>query len=289
MTWGTRFMLPVLPLLVLMGLPGLHWLQERESRALKGVVWGLSVLSGVIQLGGVLIADPAYLEGLYRQTTQPVTELILWQVRFAPWIGHWGMVLRGEAIDLAMARIARQGEWHVLAVWAGLLVLTAGCAVALWRLERKGAGRKMWVAAGALGCAMLVMTGVSMSLYQQDPAWYGDRDDFAMAVGLVETQMQGGDGVVISPYLYPLWYYAMNEAGFGTWYSWPVPGDEEAAEQALEGFIPLAEGYERVWLIEEASVPGGDFPAAAQFGEEYDLLETRHFGEDVRVSVYEVR
>ena len=285
MTWGTRFMVPVLPLMVLMGLPLLQWLEKQANRGWGIAFGGVCCLSMLIQLGGVLVTDPAYLEGLYEKTLQPVTELILWQVRHVPWLGHWGIVLQGGEIDLAVWRVFQQGTMRVLAVFGALVLLVAGCAFSLWRLAQDGESRRMWAAAGALGCAMLVMIGISMRMYRPDPAWHFGREDLAAAVELVEMAMQEEDGVVISPYLYPVWYYAMNEAQFGaSWYSWPVPGDEDAADQALEGFLLLAEEYERVWLIEE----GLEFPAGAQFREAFELVETRRFGEDVWVSVYAV-
>ena len=286
MTWGTRFMLPVLPLMVLMGLPCLQWLEAHGNRGLKATVWGLFALSGVIQLGGVLIADPVYLASLYEQTLQPVSELVLWNLRYAPWIGHWQMVFQGAPLDLALARMVQQGEWRVLAAWVVMAALTAGSLVALRRMENGAKQNKMWIAAGALGFAMLMVTGGNMRLYRQDPVWYAGREDFAAAEALVKAEMAEGDGVVVSPYLYPIWYHAMNEAQFGqAWYSWPVPGDEAESERAMAGFLPLAEGYERVWLIEE----GLDFPAGEQFRDVFDLVETRRFGEDVWLSVFAVQ
>jgi len=131
-----------------------------------------------------------------------------------------------------------------------------------------------------------VLTGLSMRQYRQDPAWHSGREDLAAAVELVEEELQEGDGVVVSPYLYPVWYYAMNGAHFGlTWYSWPVPGDEEESSRAMEGFLPFVDEYERLWLIEE----GVDIQTARQFREEFNLVETRRFGEDVWVRLYRVR
>jgi hypothetical protein len=226
---------------------------------------------------------------LYEYTLQPVTELVLWNFRYAPWLGHWRMVLQGAPLDLAMARIAQQGEWRALVGGAVMAALTAGSLIALRRMEHGGKQKRIWISAGALGFAMLLTVGITMRLNRQDPAWYAGREDFAAAEALVQTEMAEGDGVIVSPYLYPVWYYAMNDVQFdGGWYSWPVPGDATESERAMAGFHSLAEGLDRVWLIEEASVPGGDFPAAAQFGEEYDLLGTRPFGDDVRVSLYEV-
>jgi hypothetical protein len=47
--------------MVLMGLLGLQWLEEHGHRAIKAAAWGLFGMSVVIQLGGVLVADPVYL------------------------------------------------------------------------------------------------------------------------------------------------------------------------------------------------------------------------------------
>lgn len=289
MTWGTRFMLPVLPLMTLMGLPGLQWLEEKGSRAMHAAVCGLCGLSALIQLGGVLIADPVYLQSLYEQTLQPVTELILWQLCCAPWIGHWLMVFQGTPLALAMWRVFQQGEWRVLVGGAVTAALAAGSLFALWRMENGVQRNRRWLAAGVLGFVMLLVMGVNMRLNRQDPVWYAEREDFAAAEALVQTEMTDGDGVIVSPYLYPLWYHAMNSAQFGNiWYSWPVPGDETESERAMERFLPLAEGLERLWLIEERSAAGGGFPAAAQFGEQFALVEEWTFGDDVRVSVFAV-
>ena len=290
MTWGTRFMLPVLPLMVLMGLPGLQWLEAHGNSWSKAAVWGLFGLSSLIQLGGVLIADPVYLAKLYEQTLQPVSELVLWNLRYAPWFGHWQMVFQGASLDLAMTRIAQQGEWRVLVGGAVMAALAAGSLFALRRMDHGEKQNSMWLAAGVLSLAMLMVMAVNMRLYRLDPAWYTEREDFASAEAFVQDKMAAEDEVVISPYLYPLWYHAMNEAQFGkAWYSWPVPGNEAEEERAMEGFLPLVGGVDRLWLIEQRSAVGEEFPAAAQFGEQFALVEGWTFGDDVRVSVFAVQ
>ena len=275
--------------MVLMGLPALQWLEENRNSGLKATVWGLFALSCVIQLGGVFIADPAYLVDLYEQALQPVPELVLWHLRYAPWLGHWRMVLQGALPDLALARIFQGGNRRVLAVWGVQALLVAGNLLAVWRMECKAAANRLCILAGVLSLAMLAVTGVNMRLYRQDPAWYSGREDFAAAEALVQAELADGDGVIVSPYLYPLWYHAMNEGQFGEgWYSWPLPGDEEAAEQAMEDFLSLAQGYERLWLIEEASVAGEAYPVEGQFGEHFELVGEWVLGDDVRVSVFDV-
>ncbi len=280
-------MVPVLPLLVLMGLPGLQWLEEKGSRVMNAAVCGLCGFSALIQLGGVLIADPVYLQSLYEQTLQPVTELILWQLRYAPWIGHWQMVYQGAPIDLAMTRIAQQGEWRVLVGGAVMAALVVGSLFALRRMEHGEKKNSMWLAAGVLSFAILMVMAVNMRLYRLDPAWYAEREDLAAAVELVELEVQGGDGVVVSPYLYPVWYFAMNEAQFGrVWYSWPVPGDEEMSERAMEGFYIVGAGV-RARLVDRGR--RRNFPTTGQFREAFDLVETQRFGEDVWVTVFAVQ
>ncbi|MCD4672486.1 MAG: hypothetical protein K8R77_07480, partial [Anaerolineaceae bacterium] len=295
LTWGTRFLLPVLPLLVLMGLPGLQWLEKNENLYWRIAAWVLLFLSCFIQLGGVLITDPTYLASLYATSIRPIPELVLWNLRYAPWIGHWQQIFQRASLDLAAARISPRGDGRILILWAGQIALVMGSLVVLLRMRCEAGQRRLWAFAGFLGISTLVVAGFSMGVNRQDPAYYPDREDFAAAEHLVESSLAKGDGVIVSPYLYPIWYHAMNEAQFGQpWYSWPVPGDAEESSEALDRFMPNASRYQRMWLIEERSAAGNPYPTAGQLAGHFNLVEQwAYFDEtgerSVQVSLFEVR
>lgn len=295
LTWGTRFLLPVLPLLVLMGLPGLQWLEKNGNLRWRMAAWVLLFLSCFIQLGGVLITEPMYLASLYAASIRPIPELVLWNLRYAPWIGHWQQIFQGASLDLAAARIFSRGGGHILILWAGQIALVMGSLLAVLRMWRKKRQRRLWTFACFLGISTLVVTGFSMSVNRQDPAYHPDREDFAAAERLVESSLAKGDGVIVSPYLYPLWYHAMNEAQFDQpWYSWPVPGDAEESSEALDRFMPDASRYQRMWLIEERSAAGDPYPAAGQLAGRFNLVEQWVYFDEtgeksVQVSLFEVR
>ena len=296
LTWGTRFLLPVLPLLVLAGLPGLKWLQENASRPWRLITWGLFATSVMIQLGGVLLADPVFLTSLYAFSNRPVPELVLWDLRYAPWIGHWRMILQGAPLNLAAVRILSQGVTRMWGMVAGLLLILIGGAAGLLTLQPSVPGHKGWrlclglIAAGLTGT--LVFGGQAL---RSDPAFAAQRLELTAVETCVASALKEGDEIIIAPYLYPVWYHAINGAGFGQpFYSWPVPGDDAAVETTLQRFDEITLDARRVWLIEERSVQGIPFPAGKQLQGRYLRVEKWSFlntaGEkSLEVSLFEIR
>ena len=294
LTWSTRFLLPVLPFLTLMGLPGMRWLEEKTRRNWRWAAWGFAAVSSLIQLGGVLLADAAYLASLYPLSLRPVPELAVWNVRYAPWIGHWRLILQGAPLNLAAARVLAQGETWIWGLLAGQAIFLAGSVTGLMRGLRSTGLRQMRLWVGILGVGLICVLGFSGKAFASDPAYARQRGELAAAEVWVAALLEEGDGIIISPYLYPVWYHTINGAGFGQpWYSWPVPEDDEAAKAALERFREAASSYRRVWLIEERSTWGEPFPAGGQLQVPFELVETRTFldavGENaLQVSLFEI-
>lgn len=290
LTWGTRFFLPVLPLVVVMGLPGLCWLEERPGSGWWWLVAGLAGVSILIQLGGVLIAEPVYLAGLYDLSLRPVPELVVWNVRYAPWLGHWRLIMAGTPLDLAAGRLYLQGDRRMPGLW----VVEAGVVgLSLWGLFSRRSSLNRWAGRAAVAVAGLVLVGAvwwSMFHFSRDGLYALEREELSAAEEWVKAGLVEGDVLVIAPYLYPVWYHALNFGQFPQpWYSWPVPGEDDTSAAALERFLPVASQYQRVWLIEEGPRGGAFFPVAGQLSDVLQPLNAWNFLDEERETVLRVQ
>lgn len=109
--WGARFLIPVLPLLMLLLLVGIRELTPRW----RGALIGLGVLSFGVQMLGALIAFQDYYAFLYGNygTFKPeglvggLEDVVMFSPALSPIVGHLGLLLSGEStLQIAWAQNA---------------------------------------------------------------------------------------------------------------------------------------------------------------------------------------
>lgn len=274
-TWGTRYLLPTLPLLVIGGLPALdHVLgsSRRDWRRFLGAAAGLSIL---VQLGGVLVADPTYLASLYAQSPAPVPALVAWDLRYAPLVGHWRLLLSGAQPALAWVRTFPAAPTNVTVTLALSLLLVTIPGRVLLRIVRGDdpatqVSARISLAAAAL--LLILLPPVLLGAYRHDPAYYTGRGDYRAAYAHLEESLQPGDVVVLRSYLLPAWYYWMNTYRLpAPWYALPLPEDlsdeadvEPLDDQGIVLFESLSERYDRVWLVVDRLPRDASIPVCAE-------------------------
>lgn len=255
-TWSTRFLLPVIPLLVVAALPTLEAMLNSRKREIKYALWGLIMVSIMIQTGGVLIAAPTYLRDLYVNQQVPDLDQIIWNVRHTPMVEHWRLLFMGTPPDLAVWRNYQINP--ILVTLSALINLgMAAVAVKLVRLVWRSPQLEITRRHLLLGIsAALIMTSISPVLtlyaYQDEPRYFAYRSDLAEASRMISTDPRPGDVIVVDDYLSPAWYHVFN---FGRpsvpWYSLPLKSQTTGRISTPTLMANLCQEFNRVWLLSE--------------------------------------
>ncbi|MCH7480443.1 MAG: hypothetical protein IIC79_03515 [Chloroflexi bacterium] len=265
-TWSTRFLLPVIPLLVVAALPILDAMLNSGKREVRNTLWGLIAVSMLIQLSGVLIAAPTFLKDLYINQLIPDLGLTIWQLQHAPLIEHWRLLLTGTPPDLAFWRASPETLLLVV-VSVSLNLILVGYA--LWLLSRFQLPKPPAISSRILQFA-LFMAAVSLTVsptlmlnaYRAEPRYALNRNDLTDAALLLNQEPKPGDVISIDAYLSPAWYHFLN---FGRpsvpWYSLPLQSQTSGRISTPTLFAILCQQFDRIWLLAETNP---DSPDAVQ-------------------------
>jgi hypothetical protein len=277
--WGSRYLLPVIPFLVLLAGPVFAWLLREPSPtaqaapqhaarithyALRIATWLLIALSVAIQILGVSVDLRAYelpflLDNaeIWGGIGQAIEALYLLPA-YSPVLGHLRLLLAGsEPLDFAWVQWREMGTWVMIP--AGLLISLAFLAAAMvvfvliWRRPQR---------AGWLGLGMAVLAVVTsswlLSIYRQGDGRFDpynvDRflQPLIQRLEQVECGWRGCDDVLVVPDP-ALTDYFLNYLGAPlVWYGIDnAPVDEQLMEQ-------LAARYGRIWLVRDRNAAADD-------------------------------
>lgn len=271
-TWGTRFLLPVLPLLAVGLAPGVELLSKSKNAAGRVVIWILFGFGILIQLGGVLVSNSVYTIDLYYSQLVPDIGEVLWSFKHAPLIAHWRLLLDGAEVSPAFVRLLSAAPLWTAAVIGSCLLLIGWAA---WRLRRLLTLEDVELPRWQIGMVIViaaVLPAMVLTGYQHDPKYGADRADLQALDRVLAEEVQPGDVILVYPYLRTTWHHFMNfYRGDGDWYSLPntFPAGDMASTMALvDG---LGGKYSRVWLVTETAawepVPPFVEGYLGQFGE----------------------
>jgi hypothetical protein len=269
-TWGTRSLLPVLPLLAAGFAPAVEHLLNSTRIITRGLLWGLAGLGALIQLGGVLVSNSAYTLDLYYTQLVPDIGEVVWSYQHAPLLAHWRLLGGGAEANSALLRVFADIPLRALVVLAGCALLVVGGIFALrGALTRKeGMSHWMW----GLAVVLAALPALMLTGYRVDPRYGGGRGDVQALADVIEDEVQPGDVILVFPYLRTPWNYFMNfYRGDADWFSLPntFPYGDMASTISLVD--DLGENYSRVWLVAETATwePQSPFVEGylTQFGE----------------------
>jgi hypothetical protein len=136
-TWGPRFLLSIVPLLMLFVAEPLEWLRRRKKPRFKsGLLWTavgiLAALSLIINLLGITVDFNEH----FKRLSSSDNFLFNWAV-FPP-LAHWGILQEG-LVDLIWLRPYVDGlkiEWSVLLPALVLFVLATGHLITTYRSQK---------------------------------------------------------------------------------------------------------------------------------------------------------
>jgi hypothetical protein len=252
-TWGTRFLLPVLPLLAASLAPAIDSILASPRRILRVGFWAVFGLGAMIQLGGVLVSNSAYTIDLYYG--QYVLDMgdVLWSFRHAPLIAHWRLLLEGAQPNLAFWRcFSGAAARTALIVMLFVLLIVGGLLLA--RRAENGRTGGLGKIAIITALFLLVLPPMLLAGYRLDPRYGADREDIRILSEVLEEEVEAGDVILVFPYLRTTWNYFFNfYRGPADWVSLPntyPSGDVNSTMSLVES---LGEDYDRVWLVSETA------------------------------------
>jgi len=298
--WGTRYLLPVLPILAVYALPVLEkW--RRWPFILKVGFSLLAAFSILIQVGGVwtplgtfygriqtIFGDQA-LSAYYEEGT--------WLVRYTQWYSAL------QALDFSNPDYAwRYAKPQGTGLGLSLLL----CGLALYGAR----GKRPRLAASLALITLFLGLPWSLSTLRYDPRYQGERSDLNQALAYLEAQVSHRDIFYLSNPSYQ--YFFMNfYQGAGRLVVLPyAPGERYSPEQSPQGEIDAdgegtvnaneristatrtvfdhARFYQRAWLLSNLS----PFHTWAHLPEEYWLgfpyyrFSAQEFSPTVRLTGY---
>ena len=258
-TWSTRFLLPVLPMMVVAGLPFLEQLLYSDNRFFRLFPFILFSLGVLIQLSAVLISDITYLTRLYQKYGSVYPKPFLWGLGTIPPIGHLGMILDGINWDLVLWRVFNQRPAVVLIAGVTLLGTSMVGIIGLWHSLRGRSPKIRSITAIILVCLVLIIdSSLLLKTAQEDYRYYAIREDFTLTNAWISENAKPGDAILVDSYLEPLWYYFWN---FGESESliYSLPYQDSQIRSALEDYPKdssnpniyqtLIDQHERIWLV----------------------------------------
>jgi 4-amino-4-deoxy-L-arabinose transferase-like glycosyltransferase len=189
--WGSRYMLPVIPFLVLLATPVFARLAHdwpalgranpespstRAARLGVAAAWALIVLSAAIQVLGVAIDWRTYeVKWLLDQAKVwggigEAIDALYMLPQHSPVLGHLALLLSGtQPLDFAWVQLRAQGTWAVVPAGLVISLVVLGLAVAgfilMWR-RPSWAGR----VAAALSLILLLAGSLLLRTYRQGDA-----------------------------------------------------------------------------------------------------------------------
>jgi len=253
-SWGTRFLLPCLPLLALSSLGLIEDILETKTKPKIILIFCLFALGFFIQLGRIFKNDISYLRFLYSNQTSPGLEHAIWDHKVAPIFVHWKLVFQNKSFDLALWR-----EINSINLLGYILVTSFILCIGLfvWSYFSRSNGPSLnKISIPLLFIIVLVIPSLMLYSYKDDPRYFLDRDDLVAAREHLENNSLPQDRIFIGSYLYPVYNYFQN---FGyldnKWYSLPLPDEYTffiSSQRFLEEIILYKS--DRAWLLWERDV-----------------------------------
>ena len=305
--WGPRFLVPLLPFLVLLVAPAVELAANTNFRSKAHVavsaIFLALCLSGVgFELLGVSVPSLAYRAHMLHLSANADMDSIFIP-KFSPLVGAWSM-LKPSVLDFGWIRALGDAvsiDWLVIALTAAFIAL---CGVALWLNLRGDGGRKTkdahsssvvrpssFVSSIASSRrVLLAMTAMLaalslFSLYRyRDDFRFGGNDGYHVALQTVRHDAQPGDVMVLDNDVWMPYFLNEDRASI-RWYGLSRdPKQWDAATRAL--LTRLAQQYARVWFAYDDSTGALPDPTRDWLNQSLHSSAQRDFSDGVHLTLY---
>lgn len=219
--WGSRYMVPLVPLLMVAALPMLNAILETDRWLPKALLALLIIASIAVQAGELWVDLHAYYA--YQQGETGLTawnDTIIWSMRWSQAVG----ALRLAPNTLPdILWLFPKVEWVVLAaIGAGLLF--AGLLLIGW--DRYLSWRHGWMLPGIM--LPVVVIGVTLFALEQaydDPRYEGHNQELHAMRAYISERARPEDVILLSTPRYA-WHFMNYYKNTPIWYSMPLsPGE----------------------------------------------------------------
>lgn len=246
--WGLRYLLPVIPLMLLAALPVID--RMIHTWAGRQILLLLSFFSIIVQLLGVLVPIGEFYRSLYG-ASEPVSEWsTIWQAKYSIFVWNMKWLLSGQQVDIALARMPE--KLPLILLLTTLITLLTILCLSIQRCKRY-----LWLC--LVGC--LVYSFSLPASYQKEDSYGAMRSDLNKSYQYLTQQAKPADTVLIRSYGTPIWFFWMNWAGPQLhWtalpYYFPMPALIE--KYAASGNPEDALNANTRVIIEESLLPGSE-------------------------------
>ena len=229
--WGSRYMLPLVPFLMVAALPLIdralnspRWWPKAALAALA--LWGL-----VVQIGGTYTYIFSYYNYASETLAQPPWQgPFIWNFRWSQAIGS---LLRLRQSETDIRWLLAGPDWLMIGVLVAGIALVSGMLI--WASHRERISRR--AAAGLMAGVPII--GVAVGLFAlwrayDDPRFLGDNEMLAQARAYLAEQAGPEDTIFLNSPNYAA-HFMNYYKGQTPWYSMPLsPGERYSLEQEPE-------------------------------------------------------
>jgi hypothetical protein len=217
-TWGTRALLPAIPLLIVSAASSVERIWHHQFRWMRIPLYGLLIISMLAQAARLFASDPTYIAWATQTAGRSIDAAMQWDATFAPLFRHVWLGLHQPLSDIVWFHVAEVNTLALI-IFFGAILFTM--ATGIWILAgKKHADRLVFIS------AIFVMTAVVALLFiaQLDDRYHGNAQSIGDIRDKVCDLANENDLILIDHYLHPFWWYYSN---FGciepTWAGLPYP------------------------------------------------------------------
>jgi hypothetical protein len=290
--WGPRFLLPIVPLLVLLLAPACALaahvdLRKRVHTAFSTLFFALCLFSFSFQLLGVSIPSLAYRARMVRLSANPDWDSIFIP-QFSPLVGYLNL-LRPAVFDFAWIRVLDNKvsfDWPVVALNAVFISL---CALALGALFTRRLPVRLKEIASSRG-TLLAITAVFAVLalfcvyrYRGDFR-FGGVDGYAALLSEVARLEQPRDVMILDNDVFTQFFMNENRARV-RWYG--LSRDPRQSDDATRALLSrVSKQYARVWFAYDDSTLTLSDPTHDWLDQSLREIDQRDFADGVHLALY---
>lgn len=220
--WGARYMVPLVPFLMVAALPLIDAMLKARRVWPRLVLASLALWGLVVQIGGSTVYLLDYYDHLSTSLpTPPWLGPAIWSFR---WSQTFGTLLFLPQAETDIRWLIAGTDWLALAVIAAAILAAGGL---VWRLARKPHAAPAQLLGVLVGVPLAIAIVALFALWRayEDPRFRGGDEALAALRGYLDANARAGDTVLLTSPTYA--YHFMNYyKGRATWYALPPsPGE----------------------------------------------------------------
>jgi len=228
--WGARFMLPIIPFLMIAALPAIDRAINSVSIWLKLLLIALGAWGLIVNIGGVYVNIYSYYSFL-EKSVKEVSWLgpALWDFRWSQAIGSL-LFLPQAKTDILWLTPAP--DWLMIALFVLGVALALGLLVRFHRAAQPSRALAFWATASPLIALAITLFGLSRAF--MDARYLADNPALWQLKADLEQNLDRGDTIMLSTRQYAAFFLNYYK-GKAIWYALPdSPGERFSPEQPPE-------------------------------------------------------